>query len=117
MNQQVERWKAAWEGLDPDKVAAMYAPTATHRNAVVERVCPELGRIELRGREEIREYARRAFTRFTAIRFEIVAVIEDDTHAAVEYRRHLNADTTATDVLEVLEWTGDLLTACRVFHF
>jgi hypothetical protein len=117
MNQHVERWKAAWESLDPDKVVAMYAPNATHRSAVVERIYPELGRTELRGPEEIREYARRAFTRFTAIRFEVVAVIEDDTHAAVEYRRHSNVDAVATDVLEVLEWRGDLLTACRVYHF
>jgi len=84
---------------------------------VVERIYPELGRVELRGREEIREYARRAFTRFSAIRFEIVAVIEDATHAAVEYRRFVNNEAASMDVLELIEWSGDLLTACRVFHF
>jgi nuclear transport factor 2 (NTF2) superfamily protein len=117
MNQHLERWKAAWESLDPEKVATLYAPNATHRSAMVERIYPELGRSELRGREEIREYARRAFTRFTAIRFEIAAVIEDDKHAAVEYRRFVNTETEATEVLEMIEWSNDLLTACRVFHF
>jgi hypothetical protein len=117
MNRHVERWKAAWESLDPEKVVALYAPNATHRSAVVERIYSELGRTELRGREEIREYARRAFTRFNAIRFDIVAVIEDVTHAAVEYRRFVNNEAASTEVLELIEWSGDLLTACRVFHF
>jgi hypothetical protein len=46
-----------------------------------------------------------------------VAVIENDKHAAVEYRRFVNTETEATEVLEVIEWSNDLLTACRVFHF
>lgn len=118
MHQQVEKWKAAWESLDAEKVAAMRAPSARHQSAWIDRLYPELGRAELRGRDEIREYARRVFTRFTQIGFEILTVVEDATHAAVEYRRHSNVDgANPAYVLELLEWSGDVRTSVLVSIF
>src|SRR5712692_1480434 len=56
---RVEAWKSAWESRDPATVAALYAPDATHESALIARLYPELGRLVLRGRHEIAEYARR----------------------------------------------------------
>ena len=115
---RVEKWKSAWEARDPSRVVALYLPGGTHQSAVVERICPELGRSELRGRDEIAEYARRGFARFSHLSFEILTVTEEGDRSAVEYRRHSNVDADhPVWVLELIEWSGDLIHSCRVFHF
>lgn len=118
MSEQVRRWKAAWESLDPARVTALYAPHATHASALVPKLFPEAGGSELRGAEQIRQYVERALSRFTTLRFELVSVTESDGRSAVEYRRHSNVDgDTPARVLELIEWAGDRIEAVRVYHF
>jgi nuclear transport factor 2 (NTF2) superfamily protein len=115
---RVAKWKSAWESREPERVAAMYAPVGTHQSAVIERVYPELERSLLRGREEIGEYARRAFSRFTHIHFEILSTNEEGERAAVEYLRHSNLDQGKPSyVLELIQWSHGAIQSCRVFHF
>lgn len=117
MSERVDRWKEAWESRDAERVAALYASDATHASAVVARIFPEAGGAVLHGVEQIREYARRGFSRFTHLRFEILTVTEASGRSAVEYRRHSNLDgDQPAHVLELLEWNGDRLQAVRVFH-
>lgn len=114
---RVKAWKEAWESRDIDRVAALYAPSARHQSAKVTAIYPELRRGHLVSRDEIREYARRAFERFTELRFEISATIEDRDRAAVEYHRHSNLDAANPQhVLEWIEWRDGLITDVRVFH-
>jgi nuclear transport factor 2 (NTF2) superfamily protein len=115
---RVMAWAAAWESCNPDKVAALYARDATHASAVVSQLYPEAQASVLKGRDQIREYARRAMARFTTLRFEIVSVVESDSSAAVEYLRHSNLDTDKpSHVLELIEWERERIKSVRVFHF
>jgi len=115
---RVGKWKSAWESRDPERVAAMYTASATHQSAKVGQLYPELGRTLLRGREEIIEYARRAFARFTHLHFEILTTTEEGERSAVEYRRHSNLDEGSPSyVLELIDFSHGLIQSCRVFHF
>lgn len=113
----VARWKAAWEGLDADGVAALYAENGVHMSAVVtERMGLADG--TLKGREAMRAYAAAARDRLESFRADIIDVISDGERASVEYWRVLNGDEAArTRTVEILEWRGGEITACRVFHF
>jgi nuclear transport factor 2 (NTF2) superfamily protein len=118
MSTRVDVWKAAWESRDVARIAAMYAPDATHASELVTRLLPEAGGPVCRGREQIAEYFRRALGRYRELRFELDTVTEDATRSAVEYHRHSDVDgANPRHVLELLEWRGDLLSAVRVFHF
>jgi nuclear transport factor 2 (NTF2) superfamily protein len=116
-SRRVLAWQAAWESRDPEKVAALYADNATHASAVVSQIYPEIKSSVLKGRDQIREYARHGFARFTHLRFELLTVVESDSAAAVEYLRHSNIEPDKPKhVMELLEWDGELIRACRVFH-
>ncbi|MGH7859830.1 MAG: nuclear transport factor 2 family protein [Candidatus Binatia bacterium] len=118
MSERVDRWKTAWESLDPDRVAALYRPDAAHASALVARIFPEAGGPTLRGRDRIREYASRGLSRFTELRFEILSVTESESTSAVEYHRHSNLDRdTPAHVLELIDWDGPAIRSVRVFHF
>ena len=114
---RARRWLEAWHGGDPAVVAALYATDGTHESAKVAVSMPELGRMMLRGRVEIEEYARRAFARVGRLRFEVTHVVEDSRGCAVEYVRTTAVDPAPTRVLEMMEWDGGRMTACRVYHF
>jgi ketosteroid isomerase-like protein len=118
-SQRVLDWKHAWESRDPARVIALYALDATHASAKVAALRPDLGRSELRGRAEIEEYARIAFTRFKMLDFELLTITESGNRAAVEYLRHSDIDgDKPAHVLELIEWgAGGLMSAVRVFHF
>jgi nuclear transport factor 2 (NTF2) superfamily protein len=115
---RVLAWQAAWESGNPDKVAALYARDATHASAVVSQLYPEAQASVLKGRDQIREYARRGLARFTTLRFEIASVVETESSAAVEYLRHSNIDSDQpAHVLELIEWDRERIKSVRVFHF
>jgi hypothetical protein len=118
VSEQVRRWKAAWESLDPARVVALYARDATHASGLVPRLYPEADGAELRGIEQIRQYVERALARFTTLRFELVSITESDGRSAVEYRRHSNVEGhEPAHVLELIQWADDRIVAVRVFHF
>ena len=115
---RISRWQAVWEGADADKVAALYAVSATHASAGVKARLPELGTAELRGPEQIRAYAEKSFALVKNIRFEILAVTTQGGRDVVEYLRRSSMDTSGPKhVVEILEWEDGLLNAVRVFHF
>jgi hypothetical protein len=72
----------------------------------------------LTGREEIRAYAKSAAERLKSFEASIIDVIAENDRASVEYWRVLDGNTESrTRVIEILEWQGEEITACRVFHF
>lgn len=115
---RVERWRQAWQGNDADAVAALYCPDATHASPLVAARMAKLGRGHLVGRTEIRAYAAQAFAMVQDLRFEIWEIISDGRRDAVEYRRFSSLDKAGPkQVMEVLEWREELLSAVRVYHF
>lgn len=117
----VAAWQAAWQSLDPDRVAALYGPGATHMSgAVVKRMNRPDG--ILTGPAEIRAYATAVANQIGSFRADIANVIAHEEAyggaAAIEYWRVIDGnENERTRVAEILEWQGDKITACRVFHF
>ena len=117
----VDRWKAAWEGLEPAPIAALYAPEATHMSqSVVARMNRPNGL--LTGPEELRAYAEATVAKLKSFRIDILDVIAvekpEEGRASIEYWRVVNGDEAGRKrVVEIIEWQQDLITACRVFHF
>lgn len=116
VSSRVEAWRSAWQSGDASRVAALYAPDATHESAKVAAAMPGLGRSFLRGRAEIEAYALRAFGRVHPLRFDITRVSETELASTVEYVRHA-PNVEPMRVCEVLEWWHGQLTAVRVYHF
>jgi len=118
ISKRVLRWQAAWQGANPDQVAALYVSNATHASAAVKARMPELGTAELCGPDQLRAYAEKSFALVKNIRFEILGVTTQGSRDVVEYLRQSSIDTVGPKhVVEILEWEGDMLTAVRVFHF
>lgn len=117
----VTRWQAAWTSLDADRIAALYAEDGEHMSSVVaERMGIADGR--LTSRAAIHAYAQAAAERLQSFRADIINIISDVSdhggRASVEYWRVLNGDeATRGLVIEILEWRGNEITSCRVFHF
>jgi hypothetical protein len=117
----VRRWKAAWESLDPAAIENLYAPTAAHMSAVVAQRMKRPD-ATLNGPAEIRAYAEATAARLQSFRADILNVIAEEKdgtgRASVEYWRIVNGDEDGkTRVVEIVEWSGTHITACRVFHF
>lgn len=113
----VLRWREAWQSLDADRIAALYATDATHMSAVVTE---RMGRADgtLRGVDEIRAYASVSASKLKSFRADFINIIQEEGRAAMEYWRIINGNETGrTRVVEILEWHDDKITACRVFHF
>ncbi|MBV9832842.1 MAG: nuclear transport factor 2 family protein [Alphaproteobacteria bacterium] len=85
---RVLRWREAWHSGDAQRVAALYAPDATHDSAKVAAAMPSLGgRTVLASRDEILTYAQRAFARVGWLRFEFLNVVESENLSVMEYAR------------------------------
>lgn len=117
ISRRVSRWKEAWESLDADKVAALYSSSASHTSGLVPQLFPEAQDATLRGVEQIREYARRALARYSALSFDVQSVTENEDCSAVEYLSCSNLDgTNPRHVVELIDWEGSRIRAVRVFH-
>ncbi|PKQ06673.1 MAG: hypothetical protein CVT73_09705 [Alphaproteobacteria bacterium HGW-Alphaproteobacteria-12] len=117
----IAAWQAAWQSLDPDRVARLYAEEATHMSEVV---ATRMNRADgtLKGVDEIRAYASVAASQLKKFQAHILDVIAEETpaggRASVEYWRVVNGDEAGRKrVVEIIEWRGEKITACRVFHF
>lgn len=117
----VAAWQAAWQSLDPDRVANLYAADGTHMSeGVVARMNRACG--TLKGVDEIRAYASIAASQLESFQACILDVITEETpdggRASVEYWRVVNGDETGRKrVVEIIEWRGEKIAASRVFHF
>ncbi len=118
VSNRVEDWRAAWQGRNADRVAALYLTDATHMSARVAELMPDLHAGTLKGRHQVRAYAAEVFRRTQRIEFEILSLTEEDDRSAVEYLAHTDpGPPEPRRVVEILEWSGPLIQAVRVFHF
>jgi hypothetical protein len=114
---RVQRWLVAWQGDDPDAVAALYAAIGRHDSARIAVAMPDLGRTYLVGPEELRQYAALAFARLSWRRFELTSLTEQGGVSVLEYLRHTPFDPTSARVCEVLRWQGEELIGSCAYHF
>jgi len=108
-----ERWLAAWNAHEPDRIMALYAPDARHTSARVRTFVGDTD--TLTGRGAIGEYVRRGLDRYPTLRFEPVSVSTGPRTVVIEYVRH-GADASELTV-ELLELNADgLIAHARVYH-
>lgn len=117
----IPRWYSTWSSLDPDSIAALYCEDGKHASAYANEYM-SLGNSVLKSRAAIRLYAESAAKRIKSIEAELINVISDydetGGHAAIEYWRTVNGKyENRLRIVEILEWRGDEITSCRVFHF
>jgi hypothetical protein len=122
IRKRVQSWLDAWQGNDPEAVAALYATDGRHESARIAIALPELGRTHLVGPDELRQYAARVFARLSWRRFEVTSLTEQDGCSVLEYLRHTPAagpgiDAVPVPVCEVLQWQGDKLIRSCAYHF
>jgi len=117
----ITRWHATWSSLDPDRIAAMFCENGTHMSPYVNEYVG-IASSMVKSRAAIRLYAEVLASRITSYEAEITSVISDydDTggRAAVEIWRTLSGrkDHKRRSV-EMLEWRGDEIISCRIYHF
>lgn len=108
-----ERWLAAWNARDLERILALYAPDARHTSARVRA----LGGAEdtLQGVEAIRDYFRRGLAEYPSLQFDPISVSTGPRTVAIEYMRH--GVDEAEPTLELLETNGDgLIGHSRVYQ-
>tara|TARA_R110000824_G_scaffold390760_8_gene587756 strand:- start:11348 stop:11725 length:378 start_codon:yes stop_codon:yes gene_type:complete len=116
-----ERWQSSWTSLDPDAITDLYTDNGIHMsNVVVERMGIASG--TLKSRAAIRLYVEESVKRLKSFRAEIIKVTSAETEiggsATIEYWRILNENMERKSrVCEIIDWEGDKITSCRVYHF
>jgi 3-hydroxy acid dehydrogenase/malonic semialdehyde reductase len=108
-----ERWLAAWNARDAERILALYAPDARHTSS---RVRAFTGNDDtLTGREAIAAYVRAGLERYPRLRFEPVSVSTGPRTVVIEYQRHGAGPVELT--VELLEVNGEgLIQHARVYH-
>lgn len=108
-----ERWLAAWNAHDIDRIVALYATNARHTSKRVRM----LGGSEetLQGIEAIGDYFRRGLQRYPTLHFEPMTVSTGPRTVVIEYRRSGVDEQEPT--VELLEVNADgLIVQSRVYH-
>jgi 3-hydroxy acid dehydrogenase/malonic semialdehyde reductase len=108
-----ERWLAAWNAHDLERILALYAPDARHTSKRVRL----LGGSEetLLGIEAIADYFSRGLARYPALRFAPISVSSGLRTVVIEYHRSgVDEDEPTVEILEV-DARG-LITHSRVYH-
>jgi hypothetical protein len=117
LSKRLERWCEAWQSLDTERVAKLYAIDAVHRSSAVTRFFPDNAEGRLKGRQAISKLAAAAAARISVLRFEPFQATETADTSVLEYRRIFNNDdASAVNVCEVIFWHGEEIVESRVYH-
>ncbi len=114
---RIADWKSAWESGEPDRVAGLYTADCRHQSANVTSLFPDRAATGLVGTEDMVAYAKNAFQEFTSLAIKIVTLTETEDRSIIEYDRHSDPDGGCpARVVEILEWSDDLIREARVTH-
>jgi ketosteroid isomerase-like protein len=92
----VERWVAAFESKDLDRVLAFYADDVIFHSPLIARLSHDpSGTIQ--GKAALRAYVKKGFDVFDHIRFRVLDVLRGVDSIAIHYK-----GITGTHVIEVL---------------
>jgi len=108
-----ERWLAAWNAHDLDRILSLYAPDARH---ISSRARASAGAdATLSGRDAIAAYVRRVLERYPVLRLEPISVSNGPRTVVIEYNRYgVDMVETAVELLKVN--TDGLIVSARVYH-
>ena len=108
-----ERWLAAWNAHDIERILALYAPDARHTSKRVRL----LGGSDdtLHGRDAIAAYFRRGLEHYPSLHFEPMSVSNGPCTVVIEYHRSgVDAEEPTVELLEVN--ADGLILHSRVYH-
>lgn len=109
-----ERWLAAWNAHDLERIVALYRPDARHSSARVRQLLGT-GSDTVIGRDAIADHFRRELDRFPDLRFEPLSISSGLRTTVIEYLSH-GADGARRGV-EVLETDPrGRIVSTRVYH-
>src|SRR6476659_2420560 len=109
-----ERWLAAFNAHDVDRLVALYADDATHTSPKIRALHPETGG-RLLGKEALAKWWRDANARLPNLRYEETALTADDTRVILEYVRHAPGEAPMP-VCEAFDVRDGKIIASRVYH-
>ena len=109
-----KRWLDCFARSDIDGLLALYADEAVHTSPKIRARHPETGGF-LRGKAALRAWWADAFARLPGLRYEPTGFTADDGRVFMEYVRKLPGEADLP-VAEVLEVSGGLIVASRVYH-
>jgi len=108
------QWFDAFNEHNLEKLLALYDDNARHYSPKLKLRQPEtLGLIK--GKESLRAWWRDSFERLSSLQYHPTRFIDDDNAIFMEYTRYVDGEDSIT-VGEVLEISGGLIVASRVYH-
>jgi hypothetical protein len=99
-----ERWFAAFNAHNIEKLLSLYADDAKHYSPRLKEREPETGGW-IQGKNALRAWWEDAFTRLPSLKYSPTNVTADDTGVSMEYTRSVEGekDTAVYEVLEIKE--------------
>jgi ketosteroid isomerase-like protein len=108
------QWLDCFARADLEGLLALYADDAVHTSPKIRVRHPETGGV-LRGKPALRAWWADAFARLPGLGYELVSLTADDDRVFMEYVRHAPGEPDLP-VAEVLDVTGGVIVASRVYH-
>lgn len=107
-------WLRSFNARELDALLALYAEDAVHTSPKLKVKKPEtLGQV--RGKAALRAWWQDSFERLPGLRYEAVNITADTARVWMEYLRKAPGEADML-VAEVLDVTGGVIVASRVYH-
>ncbi|MBP9160385.1 MAG: nuclear transport factor 2 family protein [Flavobacteriales bacterium] len=108
------KWFEAFNAHDLEALLALYDDKARHFSPKLKVLRPETGGL-VKGKAALRNWWQDAFNRLPTLRYEVKGLIVDNENVFMEYVRHVEGEADLR-VGEVLELSGGVIVASRVYH-
>jgi ketosteroid isomerase-like protein len=105
-------WNAAWNGRDPDTLAAFFTEDATYYEPGLESG-PVLAHAGIKGA------ASKTWQDWPGATFQTVSLTIEGSRVALEWRSsatHRSGAEVTLEGVDILEWDGDKVTSARVYY-
>jgi len=114
LNEIAQRWFAAFNDKDLEKLLALYHDHAEHFSPKLKVRHPETNGL-IKGKGALRSWWQNAFDRLPSLHYEIVRLTPHEDRVFMEYVRHVNGEADLS-VGEMLEIQNGLIIKSSVFH-
>jgi hypothetical protein len=114
LNEIAQRWFAAFNDKDLERLLALYDDSATHFSPKLKLRHPATNGL-INGKAALRAWWQDAFERLPSLHYEIVRLTPYNDRVFMEYIRHVN-DEDDLYVGEMLEIQNGLILKSSVFH-
>lgn len=104
-------WNAAWNGRDPEALAAFFTEDATYYE-------PGLESGSMPARTGVKDAAGKTWNDWPGASFETVSLTIEGSRVALEWRSsatHRSGTAVTLEGVDILDWEGDKVTAARVY--